>query len=70
VVPARGRDDAIIFRRDTCTSLYSNFKQPSLNTVIASEAKQSIGQQERKSGLLRRFAPRNDGEMQFRILAA
>jgi hypothetical protein len=30
--------------------------------VIASEAKQSIFAAERKNGLLRRFAPRNDGE--------
>jgi hypothetical protein len=31
-----------------------------IKTVIASEAKQSIAQQEEKNGLLRRFAPRND----------
>jgi hypothetical protein len=35
-------------------------------TVIASEAKQSIVQQ-RKGGLLRRFAPRNDGRHSFAI---
>jgi hypothetical protein len=29
--------------------------------VIASEAKQSIAAARRKCGLLRRFAPRNDG---------
>jgi hypothetical protein len=29
--------------------------------VIASEAKQSISPRKRKNGLLRRFAPRNDG---------
>ena len=32
-----------------------------IKTVIASEAKQSIAQQKEKNGLLRRFAPRNDG---------
>jgi hypothetical protein len=30
-------------------------------TVIASEAKQSMAASEVKTGLLRRFAPRNDG---------
>jgi hypothetical protein len=38
--------------------------------VIASEAKQSILRQQAKYGLLRRFAPRNDGEPQFHDLAA
>jgi hypothetical protein len=33
----------------------------SADAVIASEAKQSISPQS-KSGLLRRFAPRNDGK--------
>jgi hypothetical protein len=31
------------------------------SSVIASEAKQSISAMERKNGLLRRCAPRNDG---------
>jgi hypothetical protein len=35
-----------------------------IGTVIASEAKQSIGTQS-KTGLLRRYAPRNDGETIF-----
>jgi hypothetical protein len=33
----------------------------SANAVIASEAKQSSLPEQRKTGLLRRFAPRNDG---------
>ena len=40
----------------------SRFKQP-LN-VIASEAKQSM-EPRSKSGLLRRFAPRNDGALRY-----
>ena len=32
------------------------------NAVIASEAKQSISRRKERTGLLRRFAPRNDGE--------
>jgi hypothetical protein len=40
-----------------------------LEIVIASEAKQSIAQA-RKNGLLRRCAPRNDGNTQLRIPAA
>jgi hypothetical protein len=38
--------------------------------VIASEAKQSMEQQQRKRGLLRRFAPRNDDKIRLRDLAA
>jgi hypothetical protein len=34
-----------------------------LSPVIASAAKQSIAAAERKRGLLRRFAPRNDDRM-------
>ena len=34
---------------------------PAFSSVIASAAKQSIGQHKEKNGLLRRFAPRNDG---------
>src|ERR1700704_1659662 len=41
-----------------CIRQFEN--EPCSITVIASEAKQSIAQQ-RKNGLLRRFAPRNDG---------
>jgi len=37
---------------------------------MTGSAKQSIGAAHRKSGLLRRFAPRNDAETYFRILAA
>ena len=40
----------------------SIFKRPRLNTAVASEAKQSI-RQKSKSGLLRRFAPRNDDKI-------
>jgi hypothetical protein len=38
-----------------------------LNIVIVSEAKQSIAT--RKTGLLRRFAPRNDGRLIADIVA-
>src|SRR5258708_40147650 len=39
--------------------------------VIASEAKQSsFGAEKQKAGLLRRSAPRNDGERRVRLLAA
>jgi hypothetical protein len=31
------------------------------NTVVASEAKQSLSPHKRRNGLLGRFAPRNDG---------
>jgi hypothetical protein len=37
-----------------------------VETVIASEAKQSINRKE--DGLLRRFAPRNDGNLQVGFL--
>jgi hypothetical protein len=53
---------------DTGSSAFAD--DDSLNSVIASEAKQSIEQQERKNGLLRRFAPRNDGKIRVRDLAA
>jgi len=32
-----------------------------VHTIFASEAKQSISPRTRKNGLLRRYAPRNDG---------
>jgi hypothetical protein len=42
----------------------SGESEPSSNIVIASEAKQSIAQLgEAEDGLLRRFAPRNDEEL-------
>ena len=42
------------------------FQTASFDTVIASEAKQSMDVAE-KSGLLRRFAPRNDVKHSFAI---
>jgi hypothetical protein len=51
--------------RDDVDSFDSNLKQP--NTVIASEAKQSMGPQSKRGSL--RFA-RNDGKIWVRDLAA
>src|ERR1700710_2576421 len=70
-----GRDDAAddlrittavvmgpCFRRDDALKACSHFKQPeTLEVVIASHSEAIRRTAERKNGLLRRFAPRNDG---------
>src|SRR5258708_32917254 len=51
---------------DATNSHRFKFQTAATLNVIASEAKQSMKPQ-RKSGLLRRFAPRNDGKHSFAI---
>jgi hypothetical protein len=47
----------------------SIFKQP-IQASLRALAKQSMRQQRRKRGLLRRFTPRNDVRVHHRLLAA
>jgi hypothetical protein len=55
---------------DAMNSHRFKFQTAATLNVIASEAKQSIATQKKETGLLRRFAPRNDVKTQFRDLAA